>query len=228
MYDIESQQVSSHRLSVNFSSGGSYIETGRNALLCVGGFNSPAVYSLDYFSCQLSPLPSLFTRRAEAGLAKFNARFYVFGGHCRERLNSCERMRLSDHHWTQISSMKYPRDSFTPCQFRALIYLPCAYVKAMETFNAETETFAVLPVSLPSLHQGNSSVAFVANGELCLLTTGKQMVRWKIETEREFRLSNTNRPCWSTQQPLIVDSLAFIAYMGKVQKFSLNTYSFLS
>ena len=97
----------------------------------------------------------------------------------------------------------------------------------METFNAATEHFTVLPVSLPPQLQLAASVAFIASGELCLLTNGKQLGRWRIETERKFRLSYTSQGSHSTQQPVIVDSLVFIANTGEVQKLSLETYSFL-
>ena len=97
------------------------------------GLPSSSVYSLDLFSVP----------RHSAGLAKVNAHFYAFGGSIRE--SCCEKMQLSNQHWTQISSMHYPRSSFTPCHF--LLYLASTGDhKKVETFNAET--FTVLPVSL--------------------------------------------------------------------------------
>jgi len=231
LYDIQSQNVSTGTLSVNLD-GGSFIEAGRNQLLCVGGTypSSSAVHSLDLSSFQLSPLPFLSTPRVFAGLAKVNAHFYVLGGFNEineERLGSCEKMQLSDTRWTQISSMKHPRGYFTPCHFRSLLYLASAGVQAVETFNADTEVFAVLPVSLPPQLRARPSVAFIAHGELCLVTGNKQMARWKIETEREFRLYDTKQGSCSTQQPLLVGSLVLIASCREVQKFSLETYSFL-
>ena len=83
-----------------------------------------------------------------------NVNFFVFGGRNGDNLSSCEKMQLSDQRWTQINSMNYPRSYFTPCQFRSLLYLASAYDdhKKVETFNAETETFAEPPVSLPPQH----------------------------------------------------------------------------
>ena len=152
----------------------------------------------------------------------------TFGLFGKWSLSSCEKMQLSDQHWTQISNMLYPRASFTPCHFRSLLYLASASIhKKVETFNAATETFTVLPITLPSLLTPTTSVAFIANGELCLLTKCKQMARWKVETECDFRLSRTSRSSWSTQQSARVGSLVFIAYFGTVQEFSLDTYYFL-
>ena len=145
LYDTQGQLLSEHTLSVDFGVAGSYIEADRNTLLCVGG--SSAVYSLDLSSFQLSSLPSLCTPRAFAGLAQVNVHFYVFGGCADGRLSSCEKMHLSGQCWTQISSMNYPRVFFTPCHFRSLLYLASAFDHyKVETFDAETETFVVLPV----------------------------------------------------------------------------------
>ena len=79
---------------------------------------------------------------------------------------------------------------------------------------------------------GFASVSFVANGELCVLTRRKQLGRWRIESEGEFRLFQTERECWSSQPPLIVNSLVLIANNslgrpGVVEKFSLESYAFI-
>jgi hypothetical protein len=98
----------------------------------------------------------------------------------------------------------------------------------VETFNPETEEFTNLAVRLPS-QLSHSSFSFVANGELCLLTSTKQLARWKIESEKKFRLSFTNRNCFSTQPPLVVGSYVLIAnaYLrGRVEKLNLESYTF--
>jgi hypothetical protein len=98
----------------------------------------------------------------------------------------------------------------------------------VETFHPESETFTVLPISLPpQLTLGGGSVAFVFNNELCVLTENKQMLRWKVDTETEFRLSETGNVMWSNQQPLIVGSLLLIAASGCVTQFSLETFSYI-
>jgi hypothetical protein len=98
----------------------------------------------------------------------------------------------------------------------------------VETFNPETKKFVVLPVSLPSqLQLQKVSVAFIVNEELFLLTSGKQMARWEINSGHEFSCSNTGKGIWSSQQPLIVGSVALIAHEKGVIHFSLETYSFI-
>ena len=78
----------------------------------------------------------------------------------------------------------------------------------------------------------SGSVSFVANGELCVLTRGKQIAAWRIESEREFRLLDTDRECGSTQQPLVMGSMALIANnyssSNAVETFSLEFYAFVS
>lgn len=70
-------------------------------------------------------------------------------------------------------------------------------------------------------------MAFVAFGELCILTNKQEMARWKVDSESEFRLSATNRTFFTSRQPLIVWKEVLIADFARVMKFSLETYSFL-
>lgn len=82
---------------------------------------------------------------------------------------------ILDQCWTQINSMTYPRCYFTP-----LLYLSSINIEAQRTveiFNAERETFSLLPVFLPSELYYGESVAFIISSELCILTNCKQMVR---------------------------------------------------
>lgn len=129
-----------------------------------------------------------------------------------------------------MRNMTHPKGGFTPCHFRSLIYLISCWTcsnRSVETFNPMSETFTVLFSLPPQLTLKANSVAFVINKELCVLTSTKQMLRLKIDTEREFRLSNTGYVMWSNQQPLIVDSLLLIACCGGVQQFSLETFSYV-
>ena len=185
------------------------------------------MYQLNLLSFQLSPLPSLGTPRRDAGIAKVNNRIYVFGGAdaAKHNLRSCEKIDLSEKRWTSIGSMTHCRGSFTPCHFRSLLYLVACWVSSsVETFNPKRDTFAVLSVSLPrQLTFGGGSVSFVVDEELCVLTDEKQMLRWKIDAEREFRLSITEKVMWSNQQPRILGSQLLIACQGQVMQFSLGT-----
>ena len=158
----------------------------------------------------------------------------MFGGtDGKVNLRSCEKMDLSDKRWTDIWSMTHARGSFTPCHFRSLLYLVSCWREGgrsppVETFNPVTEAFTVLPITLPpQLTLSGRSVSFVANEELCVLTYEKQMARWKVDTEREFRLSDTGEVMWSLQQPVIVGSLLLIACEGGVKQFSLETYTYV-
>jgi hypothetical protein len=233
LYDVQAASLVTHALPVHFGWGGSYVEMDKNTLLCIGAFPaSIAVYSLELSSFQLTSLPSLCAARAGAGVAKVNTHIYVFGGSDgKARLRSCEKLHIPPKCWTQFGSMIYPRCVFTPCHFQSLIYLldanEAAYGK-IETFEAETETFAVLAISLPPLLRlGFGSVAFVASGELCFLTQGKQLARWRIETDYGFSVFDTSECSWSHQHPLVLNNLVLIAYCGAVQQFSLETYSFI-
>jgi len=233
LYDVATQQSTHSSLSVDFGGGGSYLEL-ENALLCIGAQPATtAVFSLDFGSLHLRALPTMCTPRDGPGLAKAGDWVYVFGGWDNHYdLNLCEKFSVEEKQWRPLGSMHQPRSHFTPCSFRRLIYLLCTISKdhrAMESFDSQTEVFALLPLALPlQLELGCCSVAFVADGELYLLTGYKQMVRWKIDSEREFRLFSTNRECGSTQSPRILDSRVLIAndYYGQVEKFSLESFDF--
>ena len=127
--------------------------------------------------------------------------------------------------------MHYPRSSFTPCVFKALLYLASTWAKdhrAVESFSPHTETFTILPVSLPAeLQLDCASVAFVSGGELLVLTEKRQMARWKIGNKGSFRVSATDRGCWSHHPPLIVGAEVYIAKGWKVEKWSLETDRFV-
>jgi len=230
LYDVQSRQSTQFPLSVDFGLGGSFIEVDSQTLLCLGAHPaSTAVYELDLLSAKLTCLPSLLTPRAGAGVAKASDFVYTFGGwNDSGSMKSCEKYSLQERQWRPLRGMLEPRRCFTPCYFRALIYLPCPLdTSTIETFSPLTDTFAVLSVSLPSQMERWSSVAFVANEELFVLTVGKQLGRWRINSDREFRLTDTERQCWSSQPPLVTDSLAFIACRGKVEMFSLQSCTFV-
>ena len=233
VYDVESQQITRHSLSVNFDKGGSFVQLDCMNLLCVGANPaSAAVYELNLTTFQQTALPEMTTPRNAPGIAKVASHIYVFGGvGSAGYLTTCEKMDITDKQWVSTANnMLYPRISFTPCHHRALLYLVCSRNEAnrtIETFHPETEVFALLPIQLPSEIQiGWASVAFVVNGELCLLTDNQQMARWKVDSEHEFRVENTGTTCFSTQQPLVMGSVVLIAYQGGVRQFSLETYSF--
>lgn len=229
LYNIHSQQSTWSRLPVNFGWGGSFIALDRITMLCIGAYPAAtAVYSLDLSSLQLIAMPPLFTPRAAAGVAIAASFVYVFGGYDNPNyLNSCEKYSLKTKNWLPLRSMNHRRSHFTPCSFRHLIYLACPTPTPIESFNPETETFIDLPLSFPRQPHLFSSLAFVAYEELFLLTNSKQMARWKINEERQFRISTTLKECWSTQPPLVLDSMVLIACTGRVQKFSLELFALL-
>lgn len=228
LYDISSRQSTKHSLSVDFGMGGSFISLDRNTWLCIGARPpTTSVYSFDLFSLQLTSLPSLHTTREGAGLSMYADFVYVFGGWSgTTRLASCEKYNLRNMQWFPLGNMRYSRGYFTPCTYLELIYLVCPY-RPVESFNPMTEIFVELSVSMPAQSLRHGSVAFVTNGELCLLTENKELARWKVESEGGFRISSMDRECWGSQAPLIVNSQVLIACKGQVEKFSLETYSFI-
>lgn len=232
LYDIETEQVTSHPLPVYFRMGGSYVRMDRDHLLCVGAWQpSAGVYDLDLITLELDAWPSLNTARCAPGVYQVGSSIYVFGGFTTHgtHLTTCEKMHLADKQWSLLrSQMAYPRCGFTPCEYHSLLYLVSSTNRAVETFDPKTDTFALLQVQLPEgLETNRFSVAFIVGGELCLLNISKQIARWKVDREAEFRLGRTETSSNSTQQPWVLGSKVLIACAGKVQQFSLVTYSFL-
>ena len=232
LYDVQTQQTLKNQLAVDFGAGGSYLEMGGNQLLCLGGDPATtATYLLDLVSYQLTKLPPLCEPRRACGVARVAQVVYAFGGFDDKKVLQTASEKSSSLTWQSIGCMHHPRAWFTPCEYRSQLYLlaTCSpnYTQ-VETFSPEIDAFKVLSIVLPpQLLFNRRSVAFVVNGELCFLTVNKQMARWKIGKESEFRLEDIDRGCGSAQQPRRVGDLVLIADVGEVLKFSLNTYSFL-
>lgn len=227
LHNLSTSTSEKHLLTVDFKEGGSFVESG-NVVLCFGGSPaSTAVYSLTIGSFELQPQRQLNAPRKAPGLAKANGFIYVFGGNdsSNTTLNSCEKWSMRNQ--SMISSMAHPRAFFVPCTLRRLIYLVSADAhKAIETFDLDTETCSLLPVTLPAqLEKGKYSVAFIAKGELVLLTSGKQVARWEMESVI-VTVGRTDRSCWSGQLPVVVGNQVLVACEGCVEKFNLETYAF--
>ena len=233
LYDLNSKQTSGHRLTANLKDGCSFIELDQTLLLCLGSKPaSTAASALDLTTFHLTELQALSEAREAPGVGECNAFIYAFGGieDSGKILNSCEKWSLAGGRWSSVQSMKYPRAYFTPCQYQARLYLMSTLShSAVEVFLSETEAFEELAIVIPGqLRLGWRSVAFVAHGELCVLTEGEQVARWKMESSAEFQVSNTKRPCWSTQPPRREGEEVLIAYDGQVVKFNLETFAFVA
>jgi len=226
IYDLHFRRKSSHSIG----GGGpysSYIGVDDKFGLIV----DYGVLGLDLTTFQVTDLAPLAQPRKSSGLIKVENCVYALGGRqgplCKIS-SACEKWDIRTKVWTRITNMNYGRSYFTPCSFKTLIYLASADIedgRSVETFDPLKELFTVLEVSLPP-QLGAGSVAFVVNGELCLLTTNKQMAQWKIESEREFRLTAIDRKCGSRQQPFIIGTNALIVFEDMVQKFDLKTFTF--
>lgn len=230
MKSLKSTRVT---LSVSFGVGGCFIDIADSTKICIGAYPpSTGVFALDLVSHQLTSLPALRTPRAYAGVAKCTDFVYVFGGFDGSMgLKSNEKYHIIEKKWVPIPDMHYTRSGFTPCSSHSLIYLVDTYsYRAMEAFNPLSELFTELPISLPSqLELGCDCVSYVINGELCILTEAKQFARWEIGSEAGFRVYETKESCWSSQPPMVIGAMVFIANAcsGRVDRFDLKTNAFV-
>jgi hypothetical protein len=234
LLEISTQQVSQHRLTTNFKGGASFVEMDQRLLMCLGSKPaSTATFALDIITYIMTPLQHLSIAREAPGVAKCAGSVYAFGGidGGERSQNTCEKWNLEGGRWWNTSnSMKHPRAYFTPCLFKACLYLMTTFTQSpVEMFRCETETFEELPIAMPKqLRFGWRSVSFVADEQLCVLTEGEQVARWNIERSREFQVQSTKRACWSTQPPQRDGDQVLIAYDGQVVKFNLVTFSFVA
>ena len=228
LYDFSTHNTTQHALPIDVRSG--YIQVDRTTVLIV----DYEVLTLDLLTLHITPLAPLLTPRNYVGVVLVGNTVFAFGGfHGESPLTVCEKCSVPLTHWTQLPSMHYARSDFTPCAYKALLYLVSTAAedhRTVESFSPHNETFTVLAVSLPEdLELGWASVAFVANGELLLLTGHRQMARWRIESEAHFRVSATSRGCFSFHSPLIVGIEVYIAntYSERLEKWSLETERFV-
>lgn len=232
LYNVKSLKSTRFTLSVNFGVGGCFVDIDDSTRLCIGAYPpSTGVYALNLISQKLTSMPALRTPRAYAGVAKTANFVYVFGGFDGSAgLKSNEKYHIAEKQWLPLADMHRSRSGFTPCYYHSLIYLVDTYIyRIMESFDPERETFTELPVFLPSqLELGCDCAAFIANGELCVLTEAKQIARWKIDSEAGFRLYETKESCWSSQPPMVIGSMVFLANAcsGRVDRFNLETNAF--
>ena len=232
LYDFDTNQITRQTLPINLGNSGSSIQLDSDAVFCLGG--QPVcfqAYLLNLATNSCSNLPHLPTPRSYAGLAKAGDFVYVFGGTDQydHALNTCEQFSVGENAWRSAGTMNICRAAFSPCYYSSFIYLVSAwgsYSKEVETYQPASEMFRVLPVALPNTLASGCSVAFVSNGEICLLTDKGQMALWKVAEEMEFRVEVTNKACCSTQTPMVRDSWVLINAGGELCKFSLETYRF--
>lgn len=122
----------------------------RTTVLIVGS----EVVTLDLLTLQVTPQAPLLAARNAVGVVLEGDAVFAFEG-LDAKLNLmtlCEKTSVSPTHWTSLPPMHYTRAYFTPCAFKALIYLAATAAtshSAVESFNSRTEIFTVLPVSLP-------------------------------------------------------------------------------
>lgn len=219
-----------HTLAVDFGTGGSYLALDSNSLLCIGGEPASAsVYRLDLTSLLLTPQPTLPAPREGTGVISMASTVYVFGG-CNAQgydQKTSWKWTLDDSQWKSLSNMHHSRSFFTPCFYHFQIYLfASSNDKGMETFSPVTEAYSDLSINWPSPTYTADSVTFTEGEELCLVSYGGQMARWRLG-ESQVRLEKTNKGCASPQQAVVVGELVLIAFQGQVLRFSLDSHSFL-
>lgn len=222
LYDLQSKQSSKHSFRKN-GKGQSLIHVSKRVLFGLGGGPpSIQVQEWDLSTLKATSLPSIRIPRCGAGLAKVGQYVYVFGGwnETDQFLKSCEKYKLQENQSLPLGNMREHRCSFTPCSFRALIYLTSTHTtRKIETFSPEMEAFTLFSPELPPEMIGFPSVSFISNEELFIFSGKKQLGRLMIESERWLRLSHTFTKCRSSQPPLIVGSIVLIALpkSGEVQ-----------
>ena len=220
VYNHDTHMCSERLLYTSFY-GCTFVVCEDNSMMCVGDSpKSVLVRSLNLTSLELTDLHSMHLPREAAGVIRIDICVYVFGGRDEK---SCEVYELQE--WKEVGAMQCVRCYFTPCFHRSVIYL-AGYAAVVESFDAVTHTFTPLLLYLPSTLHRCKSIAFIANGELCILAV-MQIARWKVESEQEFCISSTDRNSSSSQTPLVLAGEVLIAHNEKGLSFSLETYAFV-
>ena len=230
IYDLRGQLKRTAHLAVNFGTGGSFCRTGADTVLCVGGTPfTTAVYTLTISTAQLEQLPSMQTARGFSGVLAVAHFAYVFGGNW-PSLASCEKLDLASPVWTSLPDMHHARYAFSPCLYEQLVYLADARQthRIIETFSLTAETFSEVSVRLPETLTGYST-AFIADGELTIVTSDYKIAWWKIKSEAVFRSNYTNRGCSSNSPPLQMGREVMIVsdQLDCLLRFSLETGAFV-
>ena len=161
LYDLKTGETTHHSLPMYVYSG--YVQVDRTTVLIVG----EQVRTLDLLTLQTTPLPPLLTPRDFVGVAQMGSTVFAFGGIDGTPLKVCEKSSVPPTHWTPLPPMHYARSNFTPCAFKAFLYLVSAKNhRAVESFSSHNETFTVLPVSLPAYLSSQKKSLFIFNKSL--------------------------------------------------------------
>jgi len=69
----------------------------------------------------------------------------AFGGGTVRMLADTEIYSLTCDKWEMLPyKMKYPRASFTPCEYHSVLYLVGGFTSQIESFSLKTRTFSVM------------------------------------------------------------------------------------
>ena len=226
LYNLHEKKESRKSLRQNFTQGTVYCFLDHSTALCVGGVPpSTSVQKLAITTGLLTPAPPLHYPRGFSGIRKHGDHIYLFGGNW-PSTSTCEKLDIVDNVWSDLPSMTVPRYAFNPCYYKGELFLADAQnSNVIECFSLASETFRVLPLTLPEL-SGNS-VAFIVDKELRIATAYGQLAVLNLSKKGDsFRLSNiSNTPIISSWPPLTVGStIYFINYStGQLRKYAIDT-----
>ena len=190
-YNTLTEYTAVSSLSVSFSLSSVFCPIDSDSVLCLVGGNPPlsTAYILSLSKSTVTEIQPMTTPRILPGVIKTGNFAYLFGGGDGiKAITASEKLDTVEKSWSVLPDMNHPRSGFSPCFFEDEIYLPDVghSHRVIETFSVISEKYRILGVALPS-SLSNSSVAFVAEGEMVVVTYSKQVGRWRIGTEEEFR-----------------------------------------
>ena len=196
---------------------------GRNLLVCGGRCNSASLFSLTGTQTELRNMRK--TRAFHSALYCGNS-VYVFAGavddsRSAEKLQFQSLATIASTAWQELQPMCSHRSACSPCLYAQKVYLCGGNSKSCEMFNLSSESFYLLPITLPEMKYG--CVAFMIKGELVILSEN-YITRYRVgEVPNVFRSPTHNSCIWTSMQQRLVGGCVYSAEKGVIRCFDLST-----
>lgn len=176
--------------------------------------------------CVMQPLMPMHCERAFHSILYYKQKVLVFGGlngrfTC---LKTAECMNLrtrSVKYWQKLPEMHSEHSACYPCREGEKVYLCGGNTRSCEVFNLDSETFSVLPFSLPESHNGCACFHYL--GDL-VVVLHHYCIFWNETAGARVRINQRRYPiAWTGTQQRRLDHMVYSATQSSFREFNLRT-----
>jgi len=170
----------------------------------------------------LERLPALSPPRQYPGICLYQGFVYAFAG---GRTKKCERFDLQSKRWRNLPDCLEELQAFNPVVTQKVIYLPNGSKDGIETFDPETQLFALLACRSGMT---NSASSILVDSKLLILgMLGLFEVDIDTQESKKVEFQKSLRSAWSTYNPILCGEELVLVWtyndMWTVALFNVHT-----